>query len=169
MALAHAFRASPLSSKSILQQCSQGAKVIPPNGIPGLEALHSPSLLVLLRRMSKTSGVLTDVVKEPETLTAAASKKRLLHSAIGFRPPPPPIPPGRGGRDRKGAQCLDFVDTVWEGDGRGQVEGRDGVWTEARRGEEGRAVPRFRRHCFSLQGKKTGGGEGGGTGRARSA
>ena len=30
--------------------------------------------------ISKTSGVLTDVVEEPETLTAAASKKRLLHS-----------------------------------------------------------------------------------------
>ena len=64
----------------MLQQCSEGAKVIPPNGIPGLEALNSTSLLVLLRRISKTSGVLTDVVKEPETLTAAASKKRLLHS-----------------------------------------------------------------------------------------
>ena len=60
--------------------CSQGANVIPPNGIPRLEALSSTSPLVLLRRVNKTSGVLSDVVKEPDTLTAAASKKRLLHS-----------------------------------------------------------------------------------------
>ena len=82
MALAHALCASfaPLSRKSTLQYCSQGANAIPPNGIPGLEALNSTSPLVLLRRISTTSGVLTDVVKEPETLTAAAFKKRLLHS-----------------------------------------------------------------------------------------
>ena len=51
--------------------------MIPPNGVPSLEALNSTSPL---RRISKTSGVLTDVVKEPESLAAAASKKRLLHS-----------------------------------------------------------------------------------------
>ena len=69
----------------MLQQCSQGANVIPPNGIPRLEALNSTSPLVFLRRISKTSGVLTDVVKEPETLTAAASKKRLLYSKASER------------------------------------------------------------------------------------
>ena len=71
--LSRIFRAP--SRKSMLQQCSQGTKVIPPNGIPGLKPHNSTSPLVLLRRMSKTSGVLTDVVQEPETLTAAASKK----------------------------------------------------------------------------------------------
>ena len=65
---------------SMQQQCCQGAKGISPNGIPGLEALNSTSPLVFLRRISNTGRVLTGVVKEPETLTAAASKKRLLHS-----------------------------------------------------------------------------------------
>ena len=51
MALAHTFRASfaPLSRESMLQQWSQGTKVISPNGIPGLEALNSTSPLVLIR------------------------------------------------------------------------------------------------------------------------
>ena len=76
----------------MLQKCSQGANVIPPNGIPDLEALSSTSPLVLLCRINKTSGVLIDVVKEPETLAAAASKNRLLHSnklseISRFRPP----------------------------------------------------------------------------------
>ena len=82
MAVARAFRASfvRLSHKSMLQQCSQGANMILPNGVPGLESLSSTSPLVLLRRINKSSGILFDVVKEPETLTAAASKKKLLHS-----------------------------------------------------------------------------------------
>ena len=54
--------------------------MIPPNGMPSLQVLNSTSPLMLLRRIAKTSGVLTDVVKEPETLTAASSKKRRLHS-----------------------------------------------------------------------------------------
>ena len=56
------------------------ARVIPPNGFPGLEALSSTLPLVILRRINKASGVLIDVVKEPETLTAVASKKSLLPS-----------------------------------------------------------------------------------------
>ena len=53
---------------------------VPPNGIPGLKALSSTSPLMLLRRINKTFRVLIHVVKEPETLTVAASKKRNLHS-----------------------------------------------------------------------------------------
>ena len=55
--------------------------MIPPNGIPGLGALSSTSPLVHKRRMNETSGVLIDVAKEPEALTATASKERLLHSS----------------------------------------------------------------------------------------
>ena len=58
----------------------KGADVILPNGIPGLKPLSSTSPLLLLGRINKTNGVVTDVVKEPETPTTAASKKSLLQN-----------------------------------------------------------------------------------------
>ena len=52
-----------LPRKFMLQQCSQGANAIPPNGIPSREALSSTSPLVLLLQINKNSGVLIDVVR----------------------------------------------------------------------------------------------------------